>query len=210
MSILYTYKVKEIVSKIIIMEHIYNSLLEKNIFTDKNTVHSYINTYEKLFEKKCESAENILEVGIGNFSNRNGGSLLLWAEYFKNATITGIDILPIERVYDEVIQHPRIKTYTRSNAYNVEFVHGNVKEKLDIAIDDGPHTLESMIDFIKLYSPLLKDDGILVVEDVQNYDWIEYLKLAVPEELRKYIKIFDLRKNKNRYDDILFVVDKST
>jgi cephalosporin hydroxylase len=191
------------------MENIYNSLLEKNIFSDKNTVHSYINTYEELFEKKRENAEHILEIGIGNFSERNGGSLLLWAEYFKNATITGIDILPIDRVYHEVLEHPRIKTHTQTNAYSRGFIKGHVNEKLDIAIDDGPHTLDSMIEFIKLYSPLLKDDGILVVEDVQNYDWIEHLKLAVPDELKDCIKIYDLRKNKNRYDDILFVIDKS-
>ena len=37
-------------------------------------------------------------------------------------------------------------------------------------LDDGPHTLESI--FIKLYSQVMSDDVILIVEDVQSWDWI--------------------------------------
>jgi hypothetical protein len=79
----------------------------------------------------------------------------------------------------------------------------------DIIIDDGPHTLESMIFFIENYSKLLEEDGILVVEDVQSIEWIEDLKKVVPESLKQYICVYDLRENKKRYDDILFVINKS-
>ena len=75
-------------------------------------------------------------------------------------------------------------------------------------LDNGPHTLESMIQFIKLYSQIMTDDGILIIEDVQSINWIEQLCKAVPEDLKKYIKYYDLRKNKNRYDDIVFTIDK--
>ena len=54
----------------------------------------------------------------------------------------------------------------------------------------------------------MTDDGILIIEDVQEYEWIEILKLAVPDHLKNYIKVYDLRKNKNRYDDIVFSIDK--
>jgi hypothetical protein len=76
-------------------------------------------------------------------------------------------------------------------------------------LDDGPHTLESMINFIELYSPLMADDGILIIEDVQSLDWLDKLKNAVPEHLKYYIKTYNLIKNKNRYDDIVFTIDKS-
>jgi hypothetical protein len=76
-------------------------------------------------------------------------------------------------------------------------------------LDDGPHTLESMKTFIKLYSQLMTDDGILIIEDVQEWDWIEILKRETPDDLKKYIVVHDLRKNKNRHDDILFIIDKS-
>ena len=76
-------------------------------------------------------------------------------------------------------------------------------------LDDGPHSLESMKQFINLYSQIMTDDGILIIEDVQSWDWIDILKNEVPANLRKFIKIYDLRQNKNRYDDIVFTIDKS-
>ena len=30
-----------------------------------------------------------------------------------------------------------------------------------------------------------------------------------PEKLKQYIYVYDLRGNKNRYDDIVFIIDKS-
>ena len=55
----------------------------------------------------------------------------------------------------------------------------------------------------------MTDDGILIIEDVPQLDWIDKLKEVVPEELKKYVKYYDLRSNKNRFDDILFIIDKS-
>lgn len=81
--------------------------------------------------------------------------------------------------------------------------------KFDIMIDDGPHTLESMIYFITMYSPLMKEDGILVVEDVQQIAWIDILKACTPDALKPYIEVQDRRGVKGRYDDILFIINKS-
>lgn len=75
-------------------------------------------------------------------------------------------------------------------------------------LDDGPHTLDSMIKFIQLYSQIMTEKGILIIEDVQKIEWIDILKENVSQELRQYIKIYDLRQNKNRYDDIVFTIDK--
>ena len=55
----------------------------------------------------------------------------------------------------------------------------------------------------------MTDDGILIIEDVQSWDWIDTLKNEVPEHLKPYIKIYDLRPNKDRYDDIVFTIDRS-
>jgi hypothetical protein len=54
----------------------------------------------------------------------------------------------------------------------------------------------------------MTEDGILIIEDVQEWSWIDVLKNAVPEHLKKYIKTYDLRPNKQRYDDIVFTIDK--
>ena len=55
----------------------------------------------------------------------------------------------------------------------------------------------------------MEDDGILIIEDVQSWDWIEELKKATPEHLKEYIESYDLRHIKGRYDDIVFVINKS-
>ena len=179
--------------------------------TDKNTTHSYLGLYETLLFRKKETAKYVLEIGIGDFGEKNGGSIKLWKDYFVNAKIIAVDILPINSVINELINNERVSLYTETDAYNEEFIENNLTKqniKLDFILDDGPHTLESMINCIQLYSNLLADDGILIIEDVQSWDWIAILENSVPENLKKYIKSYDLRQNKNRYDDIVFTIDK--
>ena len=64
-----------------------------------------------------------------------------------------------------------------------------------------------MIQFITLYLPLLKADGILVIEDVQDIAWLETLTQVTPDAFKKYIKTYDRRSVKGRYDDIMFVIN---
>ncbi len=48
-----------------------------NRHTDKDTTHSYLDLYDILLKPLQHTATNILEVGIGNFEEKIGGSLLL-------------------------------------------------------------------------------------------------------------------------------------
>jgi len=174
--------------------------------TDKNTVHSYLPLYQELLKGKKETAKNVLEVGI-----YTGGSIKLWSDFFPNATTYGLDIIADYHIWSELKNNDRIKIYSSYDAYDEDAFNTNFLTKdtrFDFILDDGPHTLESMKQFIKLYSQVMTDDGILIVEDVQSYDWIEILKNEVPEHLKKYIKVYDLRQNKGRYDDIVFSIDK--
>jgi hypothetical protein len=185
--------------------------LADNTLTDKNTTHSYLELYETLLKNKKDTAKHVLEVGLGDLKNKNGGSIKLWRDYFTNATIHGLDILGIDRVIDELKNDSRVVLYTETDAYNEEvfndlFLNKNIK--CDFMLDDGPHTLESMKTFIRLYSKIMTDDGILIVEDVQNIDWIQHLVEATPEHLRGCVKVYDLRYVKNRYDDIVFSIER--
>ena len=113
-------------------------------------------------------------------------------------------------VLDELLNDPRVVLHTRTNAYDQNFVDKNFKDmRFDFMLDDGPHTLESMLKFIELYAGLLTEDGILIIEDVQSMDWLSFFEIQTPEHLKKYIKVYDLRENKGRYDDIVFTIDKS-
>jgi len=183
-----------------------------NSRTDKNTTHSYLPLYQNLLISKKETAKNVLEVGIGDYNQgvTNGGSIKLWHDYFTNATIYGLDIIPIKNTWEEILNKQRINL-GRFDAYNNDFFKTSLLDKnikFDFMLDDGPHTLESMKQFIRLYSQVMTEDGILIIEDVQSWDWIDILKKEVPEHLQKYIKIYDLRPNKKRYDDIVFTIDK--
>jgi len=133
--------------------------------------------------------------------------------FFINATIYGVDIMNINDVFENLRNDNNIKLFTSTDAYNEEFFNEtflNKNIKFDFMLDDGPHTLESMKQFINLYSKLMAEDGILIIEDVQDWSWIEILSEQVPEDLKPFIKSFDLRKNKGRYDDIVFTIDKSS
>jgi cephalosporin hydroxylase len=182
--------------------------LVDNSKTDKNTVHSYLPLYQKLLISKKESAKNVLEVGINT-----GGSIKLWSDFFINAKVYGVDIININSINNDTIKNnENIILHTSKDAYNEDFFIANFlykNIKCDFMLDDGPHTIESMKNFIKLYSQIMTDDGILIIEDVQSWNWIDILKNEVPEHLKQYIKVYDLRSNKNRYDDIVFTIDKS-
>jgi predicted O-methyltransferase YrrM len=183
------------------------SLIElvDNSRTDKNVSHSYLGLYGELLKSKRETAENVMEIGICN-----GGSIKLWHDYFKNARVYGVDIMHINNVWEGIKRNERIILHTSVNAYDDNFVKKEFNgKKFDFILDDGDHTLESMKKYIRLYTPLLKEDGILIIEDVYGWDWIEKLRNEVPEELKKYVESYDLREIKGRFDDIVFVINKS-
>ena len=178
-----------------------------NSRTDKNTQHSYLELYQNLLYSKKDTARNVLEIGVWE-----GGSIKLWNDFFTNAKIHGVDILDIDKMWEGIKNNDKIILHTSSNAYDESFFNEtflNKNIKFDFMLDDGPHSLDSMKQYIKLYSKIMSEDGILIIEDVQSWDWIEVLTNTVPKELKKFIKVFDLRKNKNQYDDIVFTIDKS-
>ena len=184
------------------------SLIElvDNSRTDKNTTHSYLDLYEKLLFSKKETAKNILEIGIFD-----GGSIKLWHDYFQNATVYGLDVKKISETWDGIKNNKRIQLGS-FDAYNEKFFKSqllNKNIKFDMMIDDGPHTLESMKQFIKLYSQVMTNDGILIIEDIPKWEWIEILTNETPKNLKEFIKSYDLRNIKGRYDDIVFTIDKS-
>ena len=179
-----------------------------NSRTDKDTTHSYLDLYQSLLEKKKETAVKVLEIGI-----HKGGSIKMWDDFFINADVYAVDILPKERMWEELLNKESIHLYNSEDAYNSGFVQNEFIDnefQFDMMLDDGPHTLQSMIQFIKLYLPLLKHDGILIIEDVQQMEWLDILKENVPSNFRNYIQYYDLRKSKDRYDDIVFCINKSS
>jgi len=180
-----------------------NSLRKKNGkiigYTDKNGIHSYaVHMYTELFARKRFTAEKVLEIGVWT-----GGSLVVWRDYFSKAKIYGIDnIIPpvMPLVFeDRIIQ-------ITADAYSDEVIN-SIEGDFDIIIDDGPHSLDSMIISVQKYLPKLKSDGIFVIEDLKEPSWADILANHVPTWQRNNICLYDLRHIKNVSDDIAFVVD---
>jgi len=176
--------------------------------SDKETIHSYLDTYENLFNNKRYNVMNLLEIGI-----YKGRSIQLWRDYFYNADIYGVDINDISVINNKYILNDKnIKLFTNTDAYSYEFITKNFIDKnikFDILIHDGSQTLISHISFLVKYIGLMAENGILIIESIQNINDIHILKSFVPFELEKYIEIYDLRSKKNSYDDILFVINKN-
>lgn len=166
---------------------------QKNYPTDKGTDHSYLETYDELFKPFKEAHINILELGVWK-----GGSIQLWTDFFTNAKIIGYDVT----IYDGDV-FPKTAIRVLKNVNNISPTEFETTP-LTIAIDDGSHSLEDQLTFIKTIYPQLLSGGILIIEDVQNIDnqKKEFDSLNIPYE------VIDLRGVKNRYDDVLLIFRK--
>lgn len=177
--------------------------LVNNFLTDKNTFHSYLKTYENILHSKRYSSKNILEIGI-----QKGGSLKLWNDYFINANIYGLDIddAPIF-----LNKYDRIQTF-KCSAYSHSIIDMFMKKNIifDMILDDGPHTIETMLFTLIHYSKLLAPNGILIIEDIPSMDWALLFEKIVSFKYKDCTCIYDLRPNKNRWDDIVFTFTNKT
>jgi hypothetical protein len=162
--------------------------------TDKNTVHFYLETYEKLFLPYKDKDFSFFEVGV-----REGGSIRLWGDYFTKAKIYGCDI--VNSAYKNIFNDRT--TYIVKDINDMtsnEIINMN----LTIALDDGSHMLDDQVEFVKKFYPYVLEGGMVIVEDIQNIDSDKkrFEELGIPFE------IIDLRSIKRRYDDVIFVFKK--
>jgi hypothetical protein len=156
-----------------------------------------------LFAAKHETVRKVLEIGI-----HRGGSIRLWNNYLHQADIFGVDLAVLGGVWSRIKGVPRIHLFPNQNAYSASFIQCTFQNgSLDIMVDDGLHSLVSMQQMIQLYLPLLRPDGILVIEDIQSPAWIQGLRPVTPAIDRPFIDTNDLRQIRGCSDDILFVIN---
>lgn len=180
----------------------YEENRERYLDTDKeHPNHAYISKfYDVEFEKYKDKKINLLEIGCAS-----GGSLLLWHDYFTQATIYGVDSGQDARFnncqkYTENID--RIKL-NQADGYDSDLVSS--LPNFDIIIDDGPHTKESHFKLLDLYLPKLNQGGVLVIEDLDD---INYGKEYCQKLTSEYqYETLDTNTQKE-YNSILFVVRK--
>jgi hypothetical protein len=127
--------------------------------------------------------------------------MILWNSFFTNAKIVGLDN------EDFNVKQEDNNLIKICDAYSDEMVNFFDEEQFDFIIDDGPHTLKSQLTTIKKYLSKVKPGGKLIIEDIQSeLDLLELVGAA--DETGMEYNVFDLRKNKGRYDDVILEIIK--
>lgn len=118
----------------------------------------------KRFGLTPDNVKNVLEIGTNK-----GSSLRIWAEFFPNAMVHGIDIT---RVYEDPdkLNHPRIKTHLVNQGSTTEleaFANFTTKNvEFDLIIDDGSHDQYDQQLSLGLLFSKLRSGGLYVIEDL--------------------------------------------
>jgi hypothetical protein len=185
------------------MNSLMGILNEKGYTTDKHTHHKYIQSfYEERFIKFQNKKINLLEIGI-----LRGESLKLWCDYFDDAKVVGIDIfvrVPRNVVEQNLIGYDVdlriIDSFNENNDVRDKFIEEWRGEGFDVIIDDGLHTGEAQLKTFRNFSPLMKKNGVYVIEDVRD----ESMEMLASE-----IKTLGIRESQSldKYDQKFGVIE---
>jgi hypothetical protein len=137
--------------------------LAKKYRTDKSMLgHGYVNTYAMLFDPLRHTVRNITEVGVFN-----GNSLPMWADYFADARIWGIDIKVSEAARSFTKAWDRIHIFQGSSQDPETPARLRLEPNtMDLVIDDGDHSWQGNKLTIEAMWPLVKPGGFYIIEDV--------------------------------------------
>jgi len=171
--------------------------LENEPRTDKHRPggHSYGPTYDRLIGGLRDEAFRMLEIGV-----LEGGSVAVWHRYFHRATIHAIDFLPIPQA---VAYLPRVE-FLWADAYSERTVARLGDARFRVIIDDAQHDPESQSLAYDLYSPLLVDGGIYIIEDI-----IDVAEFLAEWGARPTPEIVDLSHGAAKADNRIAVVRSS-
>jgi len=174
------------------------------ITSDKDTTHSYLEIYDEILAPYRDKHVQILEIG-----NAGGESIRLWDAYFESCDITGIELLSFAQM-DNLVnldKEDHIHIHPDTNAYCQETFDKFKDRQFDIVIDDGSHSPRDQAFTLTYWYETLKDDGLMVIEDVQASHLAPTI-INSSENLyvKMNAKIIDRTQIKGRFDDILIVI----
>ena len=185
---------------------------QRNNVTDCRHCQSYTLFYEGLFKNKKDEPLNIAELGI-----LDGGSLLMWKEYFTNSEIYGFECnIELINNFKQNFNNDRINIFNIdvTNEYSIENAFSEVNILYDIIIEDTTHQFDDQIRVIENTYKYLKPGGILIIEDIfKSYNETDYINRLTPilENFQDYyfIELDHVNKISTGWDnDKLFVLIK--
>ena len=143
--------------------------------TDKGTEyggssrHGYAPIYEPYLSKWRHSPIRILEVGVCMEGTSGGQSVLMWHDYFKEATIHTFDIVDMSdssmmRLSGDRVRFFRGDQSKREDLNAMVAEYGN--QPFDFILEDGLHEhMHQMISLGCLFRHV-KDGGFYILEDI--------------------------------------------
>ena len=137
--------------------------------TDKWGNHWYTQHYQRYFAPLRKQRLNLLEIGVGGYaeSRTGGASLRMWKAYFRKSRIVGIDLYEKSRFSEKRIDIRQCDQTDSDVLTRLSHEYGG----FDIIIDDGSHLNDNVIKTFNILFPLLRPEGIYVVEDTQTAYW---------------------------------------
>jgi hypothetical protein len=131
--------------------------------TDKISVHGY----HRFFDKELVNFKNLNNIGILEIGISQYKSIPMWKSYFSNAFIYGIDI-NCEYNDDRVT----VFKCDQSDINALEIVKNKISHPIYFINDDGSHLPEhQLISFDYLFSNVLNDGGVYIIEDIEVSYW---------------------------------------
>jgi len=177
------------------LKEIYKKYTGPDGWGDKGTAHTYIDEYERLL-KNYRNNSTVLEIGIAF-----GHSCEMWCDYFTNSTIIGVDITN----HGIDVNNVRYKTFF-IDATTPDVLPFLEQYTFDVIIDDGSHGIEDQLNSYNILKHKLSPNGIYIIEDVANLDSVRPLFESIDNT--KTVTIIDNRNKKDRYDDVLIIIQK--
>lgn len=142
--------------------------------TDKWNHHFYTEHYEKALSHLQNETFNLLEIGIGGygFPEQGGASLRMWADFFPNANIIGLDFCDKSKIdiRNRKIVAVQGDQYSKEDLLKLQTDHG----PFTVIVDDGSHMCEHQIKSFETLFPLMPDGGIYIIEDIETSYWKDY------------------------------------
>lgn len=180
-------------------------------FSDKGSMHSYIEFYERYFSSKRDSVR-LLEIGM-----MTGGSLHLWQKYFSQYQLVGMDISAtwnaVRDFQSDLENDANITLLFGINSRDPVLPDPVKNQKFDFIIDDGDHSVLAQMETFENYWPLVSDSGTYFIEDVVGPVQIEALKKFLQEYTDKHGVQFKIDHyqgfKKNRADDQILAVTRT-
>ena len=137
----------------------------------------------------------------------SGASVLAFADYFRNAQVTGVDT-QLDRVKFGGA-HPRVRYASADATSPPQLLEAlGEEDRFDLILDDASHAPDDQArTFEILAHRVASPDGLYVIEDIDG-GAVHALVPRLGEIARRngmHTTTFDLRAKRNQFDDIVFV-----